>query len=247
MNLLIKTAALEWKMNARNFLNVFFSLVFPIMMLLLFGSMYGNDPSPYYGGHGSVDISAPGYICMVVAVSGLMTLPITVSQYRERKILKRFMATPIRPLDILVAQLVVNALVTLIGSILLIIVGVIVFDLKFYGNPMLVFFGTVLVMASIFSIGLFIAGFTKNAKAALAISYVIYFPMLFLSGATLPLQFMPETIQNISKALPLTYGIELVRGLWLGESITEFGLQIAVLLGVFVVLGGLSLKTFRWE
>lgn len=247
MTLLIKTAALEWKMNIRNFLNVFFSLVFPVMMLLLFGSMYGNDPSPYYGGHGSVDISTPGYICMVVAVSGLMTLPITVSQYRERKILKRFMATPIRPLDILVAQLVVNALVTLIGSILLIIVGIFVFDLKFYGNPFLVLIGSLLVMASIFSIGLFIAGFTKNAKAALAISYVIYFPMLFLSGATLPLQFMPETIQNISKALPLTYGIELVRGLWLGESITEFGLQIVILIGVFVVLGGLSLKTFKWE
>ncbi len=247
MNILVKTAVLEWKMNVRNFMNIFFSLVFPVMMLLLFGSMYGNDPSSYNGGHGSVDISTPGYICMVISVSGLMTLPITVSQYRERKILKRFMATPIKPLDILLAQLVVNAIVTFIGSILLIIVGIMVFDLKFYGNPIMVFLGVLLVMVSIFSIGLFIAGFTKNAKAALAISYVIYFPMLFLSGATLPLQFMPETIQNISKAFPLTYGIELVRGLWLGQSVFDFGLQILVLLGFFIVLGGLSLKMFKWE
>ncbi len=247
MNMLIKTSALEWKMNVRNFMNVFFSLVFPVMMLLLFGAMYGNNPSPYYGGHGSVDVSTPGYICMIISVSGLMTLPITVSQYRERKVLKRFMATPIKPLDILVAQLVVNAIVTFIGSLLLIVVGIFVFDLKFYGNPLLVFLSMILVMASIFSIGLFIAGFTKNAKAALAISYVIYFPMLFLSGATLPLQFMPEAIQNISKALPLTYGIELVRGLWLGQSIFDFGLQILVLLGFFLVLGGLSLKMFKWE
>jgi len=247
MKILLKTAKVEWKMNARNFLNIFFSLIFPVMMLLLFGSMYGNDPSPYYGGHGSVDVSTPGYLCMVIAVSGLMTLPITVSQYRERKILKRFMATPIKPFDILVAQLIVNAIVTFLGSLLLIIIGVIVFDLKFYGNIILVFISFLLIIASIFSIGLFIAGFTKNAKAALAISYVIYFPMLFLSGATIPLQFMPEAIKTISKFLPLTYGIDLLRGLWLGESITNFGFEIAVLIGVFIILSALAIKTFKWE
>jgi len=247
MKLLFKTTMVEWKMNLRNFVNVFFSLIFPIMMLLLFGSIYGNDPSPYYNGHGSVDISTPGYICMVVAVAGLMTLPITLSQYRERKILKRFMATPIKPMDILVSQLIVNAIITLIGSALLIIIGVIVFDLKFYGNVFAVLLGMLLVTLSIFSIGLFIAGVTKNAKSALAISYVIYFPMLFLSGATLPLAFMPDAIIKISKLLPLTYGVELMQGLWLGGSLFDFIPQIGILLGVFVVFGALSLVTFKWE
>ncbi len=247
MKLLIKTAAVEWKLNLRNFLSVFFSLVFPIMMMVLFGSMYGNDPSPYYNGHGSVDVSTPGYINMVIAVSGLMTLPLTVAQYRERKILKRFMASPIRPFDILIAQLIVNAIVTFIGSVFLIIIGVLVFDLKFYGNVFYIIIASLMIMASIFSIGLFIAGFTKNAKAAMAVSYVIYFPMLFLSGATLPLEFMPQAVVNISKFLPLTYGVQLLKGLWFGGNFSEYLLEVGVLAAIFVVFTGVAMKTFRWE
>jgi len=247
MKAIMNIISIEWKVNIRNFLNVFFSLMFPIMMLLLFGSMYGNEPTPFYGGHGSVDVSTAGYLCMIIAVSGLMTLPITLSQYRERKILKRFMATPTRPLDILMSQLIVNAIQTTISSILLILIGIIVFDLKFYGNVFLVAFSLLLVILSIFSIGLFIAGVTKNAKTSLAISYVVYFPMLFLSGATLPLQFMPKFVQDISKFLPLTYGIELVRGLWFGEQLSNFIIQIVVLISIFVIFLALSLITFRWE
>lgn len=247
MKLLYKTTLTEWKLNMRNFINVFFSLIFPLMMLMLFGSIYGNDPSPYYGGHGSVDMSTPGYINMVIAVAGLMSLPITLSQYRERKILKRFMATPIKPMDILFSQLIVNGIVTLIGTALLIVVGILVFDLKFYGNVFAVIAAMLLITLSIFAIGLFIAGVTKNAKASLAISYVVYFPMLFLSGATLPLAFMPDAIITISKFLPLTYGVELLQGLWLGGSLGDYVQQILVLSGIFVVFGGLALATFKWE
>jgi len=247
MKLLLKTIQVEWKMNIRNFLNVFFSLIFPVMMLLLFGSMYGNDPSEYYNGYGSVDVSTPGYLCMIIAVAGLMTLPITLSQYREKKILKRYMATPIKPFDILVSQLVVNAAVTLVGSALLIVIGIIVFDLHFFGNLIFVILAALLIMIAIFSIGLLIAGIAPNSKAALAITYVIYFPMLFLSGATLPLDFMPEVVVTISKALPLTYGVELLKGLWLGGSPQDYLMEIMVLVGVVVVFGGVSVKTFKWE
>jgi len=217
------------------------------MMLLLFGSMYGNEPSEYFGGYGSVDVSTPGYLCMIIAVAGLMTLPITLSQYREKKILKRYMATPIKPFDILISQLVVNAGVTVVGSGLLIIIGIIVFKLKFYGNLLYVIPAVILIMLSVFSIGLLIAGIAPNSKAALAITYVIYFPMLFLSGATLPLDFMPDVVVTISKALPLTYGVQLLKGLWLGGSPGTYLTEIFVLLGVFVVIAGISIKTFRWE
>lgn len=247
MKLLFETAKLEMKLNIRNFLNVFFSLIFPLMMLLLFGAMYGNEPNEFNNGFGSVDFSTPGYICMVVAVSGLMTLPLTLSQYREGKVLKRFMATPIKPSDILIAQLIVNAIMTVISTIFLILVGIIVFDLKFHGNVFAILVASLIVILSIFSIGLFIAGVSPNAKTANAISYVIYFPMLFLSGATLPLFFMPDVIKTISKAFPLTYAVQLMQGIWLGGSIFDYVLEIVILLSIFLVLTFISIKSFRWE
>lgn len=247
MKTLRKTILMEWKLNTRNFMNIFFALLFPVMMLLLFGGIYGNEPSSYYGGHGSVDVSTPGYLGMVIAVAGLMTLPITLSQYRERKVLKRFKATPMGSKDILLAQFIVNAIVTVIGSSLLIIVGLLVYDLKFYGQVLAVLFSYLLVLTNIFSLGLLIASVSKNAKMALAISYVIYFPMLFLSGATLPLNFMPDSIQLISKFLPLTYGVDLMRGLWLGQSIQDFTLEIIVLCGLSFIFAFVSKVSFKYE
>ncbi len=102
-------------------------------------------------------------------------------------------------------------------------------------------------MASIFSIGLFIAGFTSNAKAALAISYVVYFPMLFLSGATIPIEIMPSAVVTISKILPLTYGVQLLKGLWFGGNFGDYLLEFGVFAAIFVVFTGLAMKTFRWE
>lgn len=241
---------IELKLCFRNFLYVFFSFVFPPMMLLLFGAMYGNEPSQYTGGVGTVDFSTPAYIGMLIAVSGIMGLPIALSEYRSRKILKRYKATPVDKLTILAPQFIVNALICILGLILLIIVGVIVFDLKFYGGLIGILFliiAFVLSLSAIFSLGFLIAATAPNSQSAMAISFVLYFIMLFLSGATIPLSLMPKVITTLSKGLPLTYCVELLQGVWLGGAIWEFLIPIVVLSSITVVCLGLSVKFFKWE
>ena len=100
----------------------------------MFGGIYGNEPVEFFGGHGTIDVTVPSYFCMIIAVTGLMSLPLTVAQYRERKILKRFMATPINPSGILISQVIVNFIMTVLGMVVLIVVGKIVFDLHFLGG-----------------------------------------------------------------------------------------------------------------
>lgn len=247
MNKFLQLTRLEWKLQCREPLTIFFALVFPVMMLLIFGTMYGNEPSEFMGGYGTVDVSVPAYICMIVAVTGLMALPLTLAQYRERKILKRLMATPLDPRDVLLSQLTVNALTTLAGILLLVIVAKIVYGLHFSGNLVITFFAFLLVLLSIFAIGLFVAGFSPTARAATAIAYIVYFPMLFLSGATMPMELMPQSIINFSKVLPLTYGVNLFKGLWLGGKLSDHVMDITVLLVVCFLFGGLAIKFFKWE
>lgn len=247
MKRFMKVVFLEWKLNTRNFLTIFFALAFPVMMLMLFGTMYGNEPSEYTGGFGGVDFSVPGYLCMIVAVTGLMSLPLTLAQYREKKILKRFMVTPIKPIDLLFSQLVVNMITTILGIALLLIVAKIVFNLHFFGNVFEVIISFFIIVFSIFSIGLFIAGVSKNVKAATAIAYIIYFPMLFLSGATMPLEMMPNSIVNISKMLPLTYGVRLLKGVWLGGNMMDYTYELVILVVLTIFFSLLSLKVFKWE
>lgn len=81
----------------------------------------------------------------------------------------------------------------------------------------------------------------------MALAYIIYFPMLFLSGATMPLQMMPQSIVNVSKVLPLTYGVELMKGIWLGGSMGDYVPQILILVGIMIAFIVLSVKLFKWE
>jgi len=71
--------------------------------------------------------------------------------------------------------------------------------------------------------------------------------MLFLSGATVPLQIMPGAIVTISKFLPLTYCVEILQGTWLGNPLSDFVRAIVILLVISVVCIGVSIKAFRWE
>jgi ABC-2 type transport system permease protein len=242
-----KLTTFEFKLQLRNFLTSFFALCFPVMMLLLFGSMYGNEPSSITGDRGTVDLMLPTYTCMIVAVNGLMSLPLTVANYREQKILKRFMATPVQPLQILVSQVVANSITTLAGMVLLLVVAVLVYQVQFFGSIIPTVIAFLLVLTSMFSLGLVISGVTPNARAASSLAFVLYFPMLFLSGASIPLYIMPKAMVTISNALPLTYGVRLLSGVWLGGRLFDYGVELAVLLGTILLCTAVAIRYFRWE
>jgi ABC-2 type transport system permease protein len=87
----------------------------------------------------------------------------------------------------------------------------------------------------------------KNVRAAAAISSLLLNLMLFLSGATFPLQMMPSFIQPVAKVLPLYYVIDLLRQTWNFSSIWNNGLDVAVLAGMFVVFTVLAARFFRWS
>jgi ABC-2 type transport system permease protein len=247
MSSLLVVSRVEFKLFLRNFYSVFFAFAFPVAMLLLYGSIYGNTPNEYAGGFGTVDFSMPAYSCMVIAVTGLMSLPMTLADYRERKILKRLMASPLQPSKLLISQVCINFIMTAAGIALLMLVGVAVYGIHLMGSILTILFAFVLTTLSIFSIGLVIAGLLPSGRAVNLVSYLLYFPMLFLSGATIPLSVLPEGVRAVSRALPLTYGVELMQGAWLGTVNANFGLDVAVLTGILVVCTGLAVALFRWE
>jgi ABC-2 type transport system permease protein len=76
---------------------------------------------------------------------------------------------------------------------------------------------------------------------------VFLYPMLFLSGAGFPRELLPEAIKKVSAFLPLTYVVNLLRGLWIGEAWSQHTTNVIVLAGMLVVGVLVSVKTFRWE
>ncbi len=247
MRALTKYTWIEIKLFLREPIGAFFTLVFPLMMLFLFGTIYGNEPSPYFGGYGTVDISVPAYTAMIIGTTGIMGLSITMSSYREKGILRRLRATPLRPQVILAAQVVVIFMMTAAGMLMLILAGKLVYDMRFDGNILNVALAFVLGSLSFFSLGFVLAGVMPNARTAQVVGMVIFYPMLFLSGAGIPLELLPDGVRKFSNYLPLTHVVTLLRGLWTGDVWSQHTTEVIVLVSVLVVGVLISAKTFRWE
>jgi ABC-2 type transport system permease protein len=247
MKSLLKMTWMEAKLFLREPVGTFFTLGFPLMMLFLFGAIYGNEPTSLFGGLGTIDVSIPAYTAMIIATTGLVGLTITMSAYRENGVLRRLQTTPISPLVVLLAQVIVLFLMTTFGMLLLIIAGKLVYHIHFVGNAFNVILGFILSSLSFFSLGFVLAGLMPTARTAQVVGMVILYPMLFLSGAGFPRELLPEAIKKISVFLPLTYVVNLLRGLWVGEAWGQHITELIVLSALLVVGVLVSIKTFRWE
>lgn len=224
-----------------------FTLALPLMILILLGSIFGNQPSPLYGGYGSVDVSVPAYAAMIIAISAFISLPITLANYRERGILRRFRATPVSPAAVLGAQLVMQFLMTLLGMALLIVAGKLVYGLRFEGNALSVLAAFSLSCLSFFAFGMILAGLIPSVRLASIVGNVLLQPMIYLSGATIPLEVMSPRMREFIRFIPLTHVVTLLRGLWVGDVWSEHQTELIVLSAILVVCSIVAVKVFRWE
>lgn len=237
----------DLRLFLREPITAFFTLGFPIMLVLIFGSMFGNEPTALLGGYGSMDISMPAYTALILGSVGFMTVAMGTSSYRETGVLRRYRATPLRPLTYILADVTVNLLMTLLGMAGVVLVGWLLYRVRFEGQPFSVLLAVILSALAMFSIGYLIASLAPNARAAQVISMVIFYPMMFLSGAGMPLEILPATIRRIADFLPLSYPVRLLRGLWFGGTWREHWLEVIVLGGILAVCTALASRLFRWE
>lgn len=82
---------------------------------------------------------------------------------------------------------------------------------------------------------------------AQVIGMVVFYPMVFLSGAAMPIEILPGSLRRVSGYLPITYAVRLLRGVWFGEPWRDPWLEVVVLGGVMLVAAALAARCFRWE
>jgi ABC-2 type transport system permease protein len=242
-----KLALVEAKLFMREPMGAFFTLAFPLVMLLCFGTIYGNKPGSAGPGLGIVDYSVPGYIAMVIAMTGIFLLPIRVAQQREQGILRRFRVTTVRPQTVLVAQVIVLFAMTLAGTALLIVAGKELYHLRFPGSLLSIAAAFALCTLSFFAFGFTIAGVAGTTRSAQVIAMVLFYPMLFLSGATIPRSQLPEVILRYGQVMPLSHVVTLLQGIWFRDAWARHLTEVGVLGGLLVFGVVVSAITFRWE
>lgn len=254
MNAYFKLTWMQLKLFGREPVALFFTLAFPLMVLLLFGLIFGNATDSQYGpqygpqygdGYGYIDALVPGLAALIIGTVALMSIPVATATAREQKILRRYKATPMPPLVYLVADITTNVLIALIGLVILVIAALLVFDLRFGGNWVYVFGGFLLSACSFAAVGYIVAGLSPTARIAAVVGQVLYFPMMFLSGVGFPPEIMPAGVRAVAHWLPLTHVVNLLQNLWFGQGWSG---QSVLILGLMLVLGTVvSVYTFRWE
>ena len=251
MKSLGKMTWMEAKLFLREPASAFFTLILPVLMLFIFGTIYGNTAAPLPEGQGpaagAIDTLIPTFTAMIIGMVGLMPITITLATYRENGILRRLRTTPVSPLVVMAAQLIVVFVMTCLGMLLLVAAGKLVYHVNFAGNAFSVAAGFVLASLSFFGVGFILAGIMPTARTAQIVGMVLLYPMLIFSGAAWPRELMPAAMQKVAAFLPLTYVVNLLRGLWAGEPWGQHLLDAGVLAGMLVLGVLISAKTFRWE
>ncbi len=246
---MLKSVQMETILYFRGFFGPFFSFLFPLMMVCLFGSLYGNEPAAMFGGRGSMDVSVPAYLGMVIAVGGLMTLPLGLIEYQANKAYKRFDATPMGKVNIILSQIIVYFLSTVAGSILLVAAGKLLYNIRIDGSWLIILPLFLLSLVAIFSFGFLITAIFKNTKISQAVCYLLYFLMMFLSGASLPAELLTDGIRAISNMLPLTHVVEVMQCAFAGDPLSGVRGSIAVLVGmafICTVIGIILYRRRKW-
>ncbi|BDA63544.1 ABC transporter permease [Actinomyces capricornis] len=226
---------------------LFFSLIFAPMLVIILGLFFGNDPTPQFGGQGFVDAVLPACSCLVVAMTGVLLLPVTQLQLRESGALARLRATPLRQGIYVAADLSVNFLISMAGVILALAAGMLGFGATLRGNPLLVVAAVALGLVAFLALGYTLAAVLPSSRAATGIGNGLFIVLMLSSGAFIPTAELPASVQRIMGYSPFYYLVDLVRGLWGGEPWSHYGPATAVLAGMAMILGALGARLFTWS
>ncbi|MDF2886447.1 MAG: type transporter [Lacrimispora sp.] len=237
----------ECKLSLRGLDMFIFAICMPIIVFILLGIIYKDKPAFDGAGYTFVEQSFGAVSTIAICAGGVMGLPLVVSDYRKKHILKRFKVTPASPVLILAVQLSIYALYSFASLILVYAAGAIFFGFHLNGSILTFLAAYLLVMISMFSIGLLVGGIAPDIKTASAAASILYFPMLIFSGATLPYEIMPPALQKFSDIMPLTQGIKLLKAAALGSPVKESAVPVFFMIAIAILCTALSLRFFRWE
>ena len=187
-------------------------------------------------------------MAIIIFVTAFFSVGLQLTLERASGHLKRIMATPISAGTIIMSTVARGILLTLAGIVIMQIIGYIKFD---RAPPLHIFQFTLSFMLAafaMFSIGVSLNILAKNLQHAMAMNFIIFYPMLFLSGATIPLSVMPESMQAASDYIPLKYVVVLLQNAWLGDLFTVSSIKPTIVLTVLsVVTVFASTKLFKWD
>ena len=188
----------------------------------------------------------PGILGVVLTMTMVMITSMAIVRERERGTMEQLIVTPMKTYELMLGKIIPYIFVGYVQVTLALIVGILLFDLPMRGSLVLLYALTVLFIIASLSIGVLISTVAKTQMQAMQMSFFFFLPCVLLSGFMFPREAMPLFFFELGKIIPLTFYLEIMRGIILkGLGIQYLWTQIGALLTIITVTLGLSIYKFQ--
>jgi ABC-2 type transport system permease protein len=197
----------------------------------------------------SRNMIVPGLVAVIMSIIAAMLTALTIAREWERGTMEQLAATPVHRLEVVFGKLIPYVVIGLIDVAVAAIAGVIVFDVPFRGNVLLLFLMTLLFLLGALSLGMFISAAVKSQVLATQVAMLAtYLPALLLSGFMFSIDTMPLVLRGITYVVPARYYVTVTKGVFLkgvGAGVLWVeGLAMVIFATVSLAL---AIRSFRKE
>jgi ABC-type multidrug transport system permease subunit len=231
------------QLTLRNKMFLFFSVIMPFGFFFLYAGVFAR-------GIPRMVQYFLGPVIALTVMGSFWGLSAALVSFREQGILRRFHVTPVTPSDMLASSIVANFVLTMPTVIVEILFARFIFHVTNFGNLFSAFLLIALGTMSFASLGLVVASVTNTMQETQVINQLIWLPLIFLSGATVPLASLPQVVKRVGLFLPATYLVTELQDTiyW---SAAPWNRDFLIAIGSLALWAALtfflSAQLFRWE
>ncbi len=214
----LRLTALELRLLLREPMVAVGLIGFPLATVLVLAGVFGQVPDPDFGGVAPDDHYVAGYIGVVIAAMGLITLPVHIATHRELGVLRRFRASGLSAGVLVASEIALGVVLGTVAVVVVLLAGTAVYGLQAPVDPLGVLGWYLAGLACFIAIGGALGSLLPTGRSATALGNLLFVPMFLLGGGGPPRAVMTGFMQTLSDALPLSHVVGGLRQAWLGQT-----------------------------
>jgi ABC-2 type transport system permease protein len=213
-------------------------VIVPLVVMTLIGLSFPEE--------GVLDYIAPALLATLALFFSFLLTGVSFLRERSQGTMERLMVSPSSRLDIVFGYLFGFFVFALTQTLIIVLFTIYVLEVNYYGDLWQIFIFQIVVIAGAVNLGIFLSTFARNEFQMVQFIPLIIIPQIFLSGVLWPVEQMPNYLQWLSAALPLTYAVDGLRDIMLaGKSLLDVSFELVVLVGFAAITSILAAITMR--
>ncbi len=194
----------------------------------------------------SIVFNVPALIGLIMQNVTMILTAFSLVREKERGTMEQLIVTPIRPAELILGKITPYVLIGLFSFSIVLLIGTSWFGVPVKGSIPLLFVLSILFLVTTLTLGIFVSTVSKTQLQAMQIAFALILPSVLLSGFMFPRETMPLVIQWLGGIIPLTYFLEILRGIFLkGVDLTSLWQETLGMTTIFLVICTVVILKFR--